>query len=93
MAQVGSAVRVKVWIYDEDTGALVDPTNGVFITIIDEIGTVKIDDLAMSKIGTGYYQYVWQSASTDRSGEYEVSIRDDDGTYQYVSDRNYFVLT
>ena len=93
MAQAGSAVRVRVSVYDVDTEALTDPSVGVFITIVDEIGTVKVDGLAMTKIGTGRYRYIWQSAITDRAGLYEVSIKDNDGTYQYVSDRSVFVLT
>jgi len=93
MAQVGSAVRVRVDIYDIDTGALTDPAVGVYITIVDEEGTVVVDNQGMDKLGTGRYQYVWQSAGTNKTGPYEVTINDDDGTYQYVADRQYFILT
>ena len=68
-----------------------NPTS-VTITIKDPYEVEKITDVTMTAGGVNIYTYVWQSATTDGEGGYEVTIKATYGAYTALSKANFELI-
>ena len=68
----GTTIRIYAEVTDFE-GAYVTPTSIVVTVLIGS--TLKITEAAMILITTGKYYYLWQSATTDDPGKYEVKVK------------------
>jgi hypothetical protein len=66
---LGSTVTVTV-VLDED----VESGDTVKITIEDPASTTKVDSVSMTSLTDSVFQYLYQSTSTDNSGDYIITI-------------------
>ena len=57
-----------------------DKPYSITITILDPTSYTMVDKVAMSRVNTGIYNYIYQSASTDQDGEYIATVSVSDGT-------------
>ena len=89
--QKGETCPLEIEIRDKDTGALADPATSVKVTVTDSIGTVKVNDLAMTKKSTGIFYYNLQLATADESGEWAARFKVTDGTKVSISDYTFLV--
>jgi len=67
------------------------PVDSAKITIENPSSTVMINEVAMTQEQTTVYSYVYQSAITDDSGEYEVTVKAVKGSNTALS-QTYFTL-
>ena len=74
-----STVLVRAYVYDEDD-ALTDPTTSITVTIVDPAGTTKVDNVAMTKHGTGVYDYFYNTAADSVEGNWVGEVATVDGS-------------
>ena len=74
-----STVLVRAYVYDEDD-ALTDPTTSITVTIVDPAGTKKVDNAAMTKHGTGVYDYFYNTAADSVEGNWVGEVTTIDGS-------------
>ena len=76
-----STIWVRAFVYDKD-GALVDPTTSIKLTLVDPLGAVKVDTLAMTKDGTntGIYDYYYTTLVDCAEGWWNGEVWVVDGT-------------
>lgn len=77
--QRGETIEVYAEVKDQD-GVYTDPTSGIYVTITNPSGTVKVDNVAMTKITTGKYQYYYRSAADDVLGWWQARGKSLDGS-------------
>lgn len=84
----GNAIEIQANIYNV-SDVLVDPQNGVKITITDSAGTKVVNDQSMSSTTTGVYTYDWQATKSSVLGIYTCEINVDGASYDavYISNR------
>jgi hypothetical protein len=70
---LGSAIEIIA------TFNIENPT--VTITIEDNYDTTRIDDVAMTKLSSTAYKYIFQSDEDWIEGDYIITIKATDGTY------------
>ena len=76
-----ATVRVIAYVYDNND-ALVDPT-GVTIDIYDPEGTKQVDDVAMSSVSTGIYDYYYHKGVGEAAmstGRWRGTVKPVDGS-------------
>ncbi len=91
----GDAIKVSTTIQVDGTDT--NPGSGAKITITDpdgnavtnQVGSVTVQDVAMSNDDTGDYSYVWQTATTEAKGRYKAVVMADGTTYDNYK-REYF---
>jgi predicted component of type VI protein secretion system len=66
--------------------------NSVTISIEDSSEVVKITDVAMNAGGLNIYTFVWQSATSDMEGDYEVTIKATYGSYVALSKASFELI-
>ena len=74
-----STVLVRAYVYDEDD-ALTDPTTSITVTIVDHAGTKKVDNAAMTKHGTGVYDYFYNTVTDSVEGNWVGEVTTVDGS-------------
>ena len=74
-----STVLVRAYVYNEDD-ALTDPTTSITVTIVDPAGTTKVDNVAMTKHGTGVYDYFYNTAADSVEGNWVGEVTTVDGS-------------
>lgn len=74
--EVGNAVVIPYQFYKGEvrTPILVDP-DYVTLTLKDPAGTVKVNDEAMTKVSTGYWQYIYQTVLNDVHGDWIRTVK------------------
>ena len=82
--KLGTAIKIQTVLSQNDP-------DSVKIEIEDPYEAVKIDYVAMTKIASNVYQYIYQSATTDEAGEYKITIKAIYGAYTSI-DQNWFIL-
>jgi LEA14-like dessication related protein len=65
--------------------------NSVKITIKDDSGVVKTNEVSMTGDTPNVFSYIYQSLEEDSEGEYEVTIKATYGSYVALS-KQYFTL-
>lgn len=61
--------------FGASAGVLYSPTGGATVTVEhSESGTKEVDATAMTEYDTGKFYYIWQSATDDATGEYNIEI-------------------
>ncbi len=86
----GTAIYITATLKDK-AGALIDP-DSTKISIFDPSGTAKITDVAMTKVSTGVYDYTYQSAEADATGNYAIKIKAVSGSYTSIVKTKLFAL-
>ena len=66
--------------------------NSVTISIEDASEVAKITDAVMTAGGENIYTYIWQSATTDTEGDFEVTIKAVYGAYTALSKTSFELL-
>jgi len=76
-----ATIWVRALVYDKD-GALVDPTTSIKLTLVDPLGVVKVDALAMTKDGvnTGIYDYYYMTLVDCAEGWWNGEVWTIDGS-------------
>ena len=71
-----TAIVIECSVYDpsQEPSILFDPTS-VQLTVINPDLTTLLNLVSMSKISTGFYRYIFQSASNNQLGVYEGNIK------------------
>lgn len=76
-----STVWIRALIYNE-SGALVDPSTSVKVTLLDPAGTKQLDDVAMIYTAVGTYDYYYTVASDAVEGWWPGEVWATDGSYK-----------
>lgn len=74
----GASVRITATITDTDSVAA-DPSVSTVIRIMDPNGTRQVTDTAMTKLATGSYEYVYDTAAAADLGEWTFEVVATDG--------------
>ena len=77
-----AAIVFECHIFDPSVSPpmLTSPTN-VYINLIKPDGTNQLTLQAMNELSTGFYRYIWQSASNSALGVYGFNIKATNGVY------------
>jgi hypothetical protein len=73
----GNSVLIEITIDKNqpfEEGKLDDPENGVTITIINQKGSIIVNNQPMLSLNTGKYYYILQTTSAFVLGRYECTI-------------------
>jgi len=75
----GRTAPIRSYVYNED-GNLTDPT-AITISIIDDDGTERVSDAAMTYVAKGIYDYFYNIPSNAPTGQwlYEVLVTEGSG--------------
>ena len=74
-----ATIRIICYVYDDDE-ALVDATS-VAVSIVDPDGTVKVDEIGMTKTSTGTYEYYYTTTALLLEGDWQIECDILDGSY------------
>ena len=75
---LGTIIKVQSVVSPESPDSVV-------ITIVDSVGTTKVDEAAMTAEDSTTYTYLFQSATTDVEGRFYVTIKCNKGEYTGIS--------
>ena len=70
--QKPETVPIYVEVRDTDTDELVDPSEGVLLTLTDPNMNVIFSEIPMTKKETGIYIYYWQPSEDSPTGWYKT---------------------
>ena len=74
----GASVRITAGITDT-SGVAADPSVSTVVRITDPNGTRQVTDAAMTKLATGSYEYVYDTAADADLGEWTYEVVATDG--------------